>query len=106
MRVEMDYQDANGETLTASQQIPLYPSAIQLGVKTDGWMMTQDDLRLKFVALDTDGKPAKGRKVSVAVYSRQILTARRRLIGGFSAYYNKMTTTNLAASSAEVSRVG
>src|SRR3546814_3829907 len=78
MRVEMDYQDANGETLTASQQIPLYPSAIQLGVKTDGWMMKQDDLRLKFVALDTDGKPAKGRKVSVAVYSRQILTARRR----------------------------
>src|SRR3546814_15599826 len=70
MRVEMDYQDANGETLTASQQIPLYPSAIQLGVKTDGWMMKQDDLRLKFVALDTDGKPAKGRKVSVAVYSR------------------------------------
>src|SRR3546814_4515391 len=63
MRVEMDYQDANGETLTASQQIPLYPSAIQLGVKTDGWMMKQDDLRLKFVALDTDGKPAKGRKV-------------------------------------------
>src|SRR3546814_12196194 len=57
MRVEMDYQDANGETLTASQQIPLYPSAIQLGVKTDGWMMKQDDLRLKFVALDTDGQP-------------------------------------------------
>src|SRR3546814_2944025 len=95
MRVEMDYQDANGETLTASQQIPLYPSAIQLGVKTDGWMMKQDDLRLKFVALDTDDKPAKGRKVSVAVYSRQILTARRRLIGGFYAYDNQMKTTKL-----------
>src|SRR3546814_19345491 len=75
-----------------------YPAAIQLGVKTDGWMMKQDDLRLKFVALDTDGKPAKGRKVSVAVYSRQILTARRRLIGGFYAYDNQMKTTKLDAS--------
>src|SRR3546814_9284624 len=61
-------------------------------------MMKQDDLRLKFVALDTDGKPAKGRMVSVAVYSRQILTARRRLIGGFYAYDNQMKTTKLDAS--------
>ncbi|MCM8731210.1 alpha-2-macroglobulin [Hephaestia sp. GCM10023244] len=97
MRVEMDYQDANGETLTASQQIALYPSAIQLGVKTDGWMMKQDDLRLRLVALDTAGKPVKGRKISVAVYSRQILTARRRLIGGFYAYDNQMQTTRLDA---------
>src|SRR3546814_8348452 len=80
MRVEMDYQDANGETLTASQQIPLYPSAIQLGVKTDGWMMKQDDLRLKFVALDTDGKPAKGRKVSVAVRSEEHTSELQSLI--------------------------
>ncbi|HVI98134.1 MAG TPA: MG2 domain-containing protein [Sphingomonas sp.] len=97
MRIEMDYQDANGEMLTASQQVPIYPSAIQLGIKTDGWMMKQDDLRLKFVALDTEGKPVKGRKVSVAVYSRQILTARRRLIGGFYAYDNQMKTTKLDA---------
>ncbi len=98
MRIEMDYQDANGEMLTASHQIPLYPSAVQLGIKTDGWMMKQDDLRLKFIALDPDGKPVKGRKVSVAVYSRQILTARRRLIGGFYAYDNQMKTTKLDAS--------
>jgi uncharacterized protein YfaS (alpha-2-macroglobulin family) len=98
MRIEMDYQDANGEMLTASHQIPLYPSAVQLGIKTDGWMMKQDDLRLKFIALDTEGKPVKGRKVSVAVYSRQILTARRRLIGGFYAYDNQMKTTKLDAS--------
>ena len=60
MLVEMDYQDANGEMLTASKRIPIFPSAVQLGVKTDGWLMKQDDLRLNFVALDTDGKPRKG----------------------------------------------
>ena len=98
MRVEMDYQDANGEVLTASRRLPIYAAAVQLGVKTDGWLMKQDDLRLRFVALDTNGKPLKRQKVSVALYSRQILTARRRLIGGFYAYDNRMRTTKLDAS--------
>ncbi|WBH15225.1 alpha-2-macroglobulin family protein [Sphingomonas radiodurans] len=98
MRVEMDYQDANGETLTASRTLPVFASAVQLGVKTDGWLMKQDDLRLRFVALDTAGKPIKGQKVSVAVYSRQVLTARRRLIGGFYAYDNRVRVEKLDAS--------
>ena len=97
MRVEMDYQDANGETLTASRTLPVFASAVQLGVKTDGWLMKQDDLRLRFVALDTAGKPVKGQKVSVAVYSRQVLTARRRLIGGFYAYDNRVRVEKLGA---------
>jgi uncharacterized protein YfaS (alpha-2-macroglobulin family) len=98
MRVEMDYQDANGEILTASRRISLFGSGVQLGIRTDGWLMKQDDLRLRFVALDTSGKPIRGQKVSVAVYSREILTARRRLIGGFYAYENNMRTTKLDAS--------
>jgi len=96
MNVEMDYQDANGETLTATRTIPIFPSAVQLGIKTDGWLMKQDDLRLRFVALDTSGKPLANQKISVALYSRQILTARRRLIGGFYAYDNQMKTTKLS----------
>ncbi|OYY79708.1 MAG: alpha-2-macroglobulin [Sphingomonas sp. 28-62-20] len=97
MLVEMDYQDANGETLTASRGIPIYASAVRLGIRTDGWLMKQDDLRLRFVALDTEGKPIANQKISVALFSRQILTARRRLIGGFYAYDNQMKTTRIAA---------
>ncbi|QIG81636.1 Ig-like domain-containing alpha-2-macroglobulin family protein [Stakelama tenebrarum] len=93
--VEMDYPDANGEVLTASRRIPVYGSAVRLGVRTDGWMMKEDDLRLKFIALDTDGKPIANQRVSVELYSREILTARRRLIGGFYAYDNQMKTTKL-----------
>ncbi|OWK29887.1 alpha-2-macroglobulin family protein [Sphingomonas mucosissima] len=98
MQVEMDYQDANGETLTAARTIPIFASGVQLGIRTDGWLMKDDDLRLRFVALDTSGKPIKGQKISVALYSREILTARRRLIGGFYAYDNQMRTTKLGAS--------
>lgn len=97
MLVEMDYQDANGQILTSSRRVPIFTSAIQLGVKTDGWLMKQDDLRLKFVALDTSGKPIANQAISVELYSRQILTARRRLIGGFYAYDNQMKTTRLSA---------
>ena len=96
MQVEMDYQDANGETLTASRLLPIFPAAVQLGVKTDGWLMKQDDLRLRFVALDVNGKPLANQRVRVDLYSRQVLTARRRLIGGFYAYDNQMKTTKLS----------
>lgn len=107
MAVEMDYADANGETLTSSRRITLFPSAVRLGLKTDGWLMRDDDLRLNFVALDLEGKAIRGQRVSVALYSREIITARRRLIGGFYAYDNQMRTRRLGAScSATTDRIG
>ena len=98
MQVEMDYQDANGEVLTASKRITIHPAAVRIGIKTDGWLMKADDLRLKLVVLDTDGKPVAGQRVQVALFSREILTARRRLIGGFYAYDNQARTRKLDAS--------
>ncbi len=98
MLVEMDYQDANGEVLTQSRRITLHASAVQLGMKTDGWLMKQDDLRLRLVALDLDGKPIANQRISIDLYSRQVLTARRRLIGGFYAYDNQLKTTKLSTS--------
>jgi len=97
LTVEMDYPDANGETLTASRRVTLYPSAIQLGLKTDGWLMRDNDLRLQFVALGLDGKPVKGKSVKVTLYSREVITARRRLIGGFYAYDNQEKVTQIDA---------
>ena len=96
--VEMDYQDANGETLTASQSILLNPSAVRLGVKTDGWLMRDSDLRLRFAAIGVDGTVKAGQRVTVALYSRETITARRRLIGGFYAYDNQEKVTKLGAS--------
>ncbi|MGQ3102017.1 MAG: alpha-2-macroglobulin family protein, partial [Sphingopyxis solisilvae] len=107
MAAEMDYEDANGETLTSSRRITLYPSAVRLGLKTDGWLMRDNDLKLNFIALDLDGKPIAGQRVSVALYNREIITARRRLIGGFYAYDNQMRTTKLPAScTATTDRLG
>jgi len=103
LTVEMDYQDANGETLTTARRIAIHPAAYQVGIRTDGWMMKADDLRLKLVVLDADGKPVAGKRVGVALYSREILSARRRLIGGFYAYDNNVRTKQLAANCSAVS---
>ena len=97
LALEMDYQDANGETLTASTSLPLYPAAIRLGIKPDGWMQRASDYRLKIAALGLDGKPLAGKRVTVALYTREILSARRRLIGGFYAYDNNARTTRIGA---------
>ncbi|MFX8805532.1 hypothetical protein ABTM67_20450, partial [Acinetobacter baumannii] len=56
LTVEMDYPDANGETMTASRVLTLYPSALQVGLRSDGWLMRDDDLRLQMVVLDLAGK--------------------------------------------------
>ncbi|MFM5907620.1 MAG: alpha-2-macroglobulin family protein, partial [Novosphingobium sp.] len=97
LMVEMDYPDANGETLTAGRRLTLYPSAVQLGMKTDGWLMRSSDLRLNLAALDLSGKPLSGQMVKVDLYSRQTITARRRLIGGFYAYDNQEKVERLSA---------
>jgi len=97
MTVEMDYDDANGETLTASTSLPIYTAAIRLGIKPDGWMQRAGAMRLKVAALTPDGKVVAGQRVSVALYTREILSARRRLIGGFYAFDNSAKTTRIAA---------
>jgi hypothetical protein len=101
LTVEMDYDDANGETLTASTSILVHGAALRVGIKPDGWMQRDDDLRLKVTVLGLDGAPSKGRRVAIALYTREILSARRRLIGGFYAYDNTARTTRISASCSE-----
>ncbi|PSJ40908.1 alpha-2-macroglobulin family protein [Allosphingosinicella deserti] len=97
LTVEMDYQDANGETLTASTRVPIYASAVRLGIKSDSWVQRAGDMRLKVAALTIGGRPIRGQKVAIALYTREILSARRRLIGGFYAYDNVVETKRIAA---------
>ena len=103
LTVEMDYPDANGQTMTASRYLRLYPAALQVGIKTDGWMMRGDDVRLQTVVLDLADKPLAGKVVHVDLYTRETITARRRLIGGFYAYDNQEKVTRLSGGCTVVS---
>jgi len=93
--VQATYADPNGEVQTLSQTLPLWPSAVVLGVRTDDWVSVHQKLPAQVVALDTHGKPQAGVAVSVrAVVHRQV-SARKRLVGGFYAYDNRNVDEDL-----------
>lgn len=85
---EMTWQDPNGETLTGSTRIPLWPSAVVIGIAPDGWVMSRTALKFTVVVLDTQGRPVADAPVQVDYFRRDTYSHRRRLIGGFYAYEN------------------
>lgn len=94
---EMDYPDPNGEIATRIARLPLEPAALRVGIARDGWLMKADDARLKLVVLGLDGKPLAGRAIKVRLFAREILSTRKRLVGGFYAYDNMVETRALKA---------
>ena len=85
---EMSYQDANGETLSSSASVPLWPSDYVIGIKPDSWVLSKTALKFQVAVLDTQGKPVAGAPVDVDFFQRLNYSHRRRLIGGFYAYEN------------------
>lgn len=83
---EAEYRDANGETLTASGRVALWPSSLVVGIKPDGWVSSKEHLKFQMLVLDLNGKPLEGVDLKVDVLQRVFHSHRRRLIGGFYAY--------------------
>jgi uncharacterized protein YfaS (alpha-2-macroglobulin family) len=94
---ELEYQDANGELEAVTQRIPLWPSQIVVGLSTEGWAASRDQLRFRAVALDTAGHPVANQPVAVELYQRTAYSYRKRLIGGFYAYDNRTEVKRLDA---------
>ncbi len=86
IQAELEYQDPNGETLTAATHIALWPSQLIVGIKPDGWMATAEHIKFHALVLDLNGKPKAGEKVVVKAMQREYYSHRRRLIGGFYAF--------------------
>lgn len=100
---EMEYADPNGQILTVSRRVPLWPSAIALGLKTDGWVAQADDLPVTVAVLDTAGQPVRGRSVSVEIFQREVHSYRKRLLGGFYTYASTRKTRKLPGLCAKAS---
>ncbi|MFN3232355.1 MAG: alpha-2-macroglobulin family protein [Alphaproteobacteria bacterium] len=92
---ELEYADANGEILTTANRVPLWPSAVHVGIRPDGWMQTDDGLKFRVVVLDLKGKPISGQAVEVTLYQRKSFSFRKRLIGGFYDYDTTTTVERL-----------
>ena len=83
---ELEYNDPNGETLTSSARIPLWPAALVVGLKPDAWALTKDKVKFQAVALDLSGNPMTGARLNVDLFERKTFSHRKRLLGGFYAY--------------------
>ena len=83
---ELEYNDPNGEVLTSSTRIPLWPSQIVLGLKPDSWALSKDKIKYQVAALDVAGRPVPGVKLKLDLFERRTFSHRKRLLGGFYAY--------------------
>jgi len=96
LSAELEYPDPNGEMLTASGRVRLVPSAVQLGIRREGWVASDKQMRFRVVALDLDGKPLAKQKIAVALYLSNAYSYRKRLIGGFYTYETLRETERLS----------
>lgn len=92
---EISFNDPNGEVQTVASTLRLWPSAVVLGIKTEGWATRQGRAHFTVLALDTAGKPLKGRALEVHGRLQQVTSTRKRLVGGFYAYDNRTQAREL-----------
>lgn len=92
---EVTFNDPNGEVQTVGTTVPLWPGAVVLGVKTGSWASRRGPMRWQVLALDTAGQPIKGQAVEVRGRLAQVISTRKRMVGGFYAYDNRTDLKDL-----------
>jgi uncharacterized protein YfaS (alpha-2-macroglobulin family) len=92
---ELEYADPNGEVLTSSSRVALWPAKIVLGIKPDSWALSKDRVKFETLALDIAGKPLSGVALKLDVFERKRLSHRTRLVGGFYAYHSGVDVKRL-----------
>ncbi|MCL2877864.1 MAG: MG2 domain-containing protein [Acidobacteria bacterium] len=92
---ELDFKDPNGETQTVSTNIPLWPAAVRVGIKPDGWTLSRDALKFQVAVIDLGGKPVAGTPVKVNLFEQRTYSHRTRLVGGFYAYSHSIETRRI-----------
>jgi len=86
LHMEMEFRDPNGETQSVASRIRLLPSNQHVGIASNLGLMSQENLRLETVVVDSLGKSVSGASVEVYAFQRQEYVHRKRLVGGFYSY--------------------
>lgn len=92
---ELSYNDPNGEAQTVATTLRLWPSAVVPGIRTGSWASARGKVNLTALALDTTGKPLKGQALEVRARLAQVISTRKRIVGGFYAYDNRTEVKEL-----------
>jgi len=92
---ELSYTDPNGQQQTVSQTVPLWPAAVVVGLRSTSWGREVGPSTLQAVALDLHGKPVAGQSITIQGRLRQTISSRKRMVGGFYAYDNRLELKDL-----------
>ena len=92
---EVSYNDPNGEAQTVATTLRLWPSAVVPGIRTGSWASARGKVNFTALALDTAGKPLKGQALEVRARLAQVISTRKRIVGGFYAYDNRTEVKEL-----------
>ena len=93
--LEATYADPNGELQTLRATRTLWPAAVVVGIKAEGWAAARQDAPVQVLALDLQGKPKAGVPLDVRAIARTTLTSRKRMVGGFYTYDSHTETKDL-----------
>lgn len=93
--IETSFADPNGEIVTLRGNATLWPAGIIAGIKTEGWVSASQSVRLQALALDLDGKPQAGVPLDVKAVARITTSSRKRMVGGFYTYDDRVETRDL-----------
>ncbi|QPF73030.1 alpha-2-macroglobulin [Roseateles sp. DAIF2] len=94
---EVSFNDPNGERQTRALLLPLWSAKLALGLRAASWASNRGKVAFKAVALDLNGKPLAGQAVAVRARVTQTLSTRKRMVGGFYAYDNRVEVKELGA---------
>lgn len=97
LQAEMTFTDPNGEVQTVATTVPMWPSAVVVGIRSARWAGGPGVTRFDVVALDTVGKPLRDQAVSVRARLSQTFSSRKRIVGGFYAYDNRTEVKDLGS---------
>jgi uncharacterized protein YfaS (alpha-2-macroglobulin family) len=92
---ELEYADPNGEVLTSSAHVALWPAKLVIGIKPDSWALSKDRVKFQTVVLDLAGKPVPGVALKLDIFERKRMSHRTRLVGGFYAYHTGVDVKRL-----------
>ncbi len=94
---EVTYNDPNGELQTVATTLKLWPSAVVPGIRAASWASARGKVAFTALALDTAGKPLKGQALEVRARLSQVISTRKRIVGGFYAYDNRTEVKELGS---------
>src|SRR5690606_30805571 len=84
--LEAAFADPNGEIQTLSSTVNVWPSAVQAGLKAEGWQRANTAIPVSLLALGTDAQPQAGVRMQLLALERKTYTVRKRMVGGFYRY--------------------